>query len=87
VAEVDLGRTVRIGLARLEEEIAQGQAVARYTLLGQDEGNWRVLARGTTIGYAKLDRFAPVRVRRVRVVVDDAVATPAPLRIEVYAGN
>ena len=45
----------------------------------------RVLARGTTIGYARLDRFPPTRVRRVRVVVEDAVSAPAPLRITVYA--
>ncbi len=85
VAAVDLADTVRVGLARLEEDITQGQAVARDTLLGADEGNWRVLARGTTIGYARLDRFPPTRVRRVRVVVEDAVSAPAPLRITVYA--
>jgi len=85
VADVDLGRTVRIGLARLEEDITRGQAVAHYTLLGQDEGHWRVLARGTTIGYAKLDRFPPVRVCRVRVVIDDAAAAPVPLRIRLFA--
>ena len=85
VADVDLGRTVRIGLARLEENITRGQVVARYTLLGQDEGHWRVLARGTTIGYAKLDRFPPALVRHVRIVIDDAAAAPAPLRIRLFA--
>jgi len=88
VAEVDLGRTVRIGLARLGEEIARGQCVARYAVQGTVEsaGDWRELARGTTVGYRKVDRFEPTPARRVRVVVEDAVAPPRPLRIGLYSG-
>ena len=48
---------------------------------------WRPLARGKTIGYRKLERFEPTPVRRVRVVVEDAVADPRPLRIGLYAGG
>ena len=84
VAEVDLGRTVTAGIIRLEEDITQGQCVARYAVLGAVDGDWRELSRGTTIGHRKLDRFAPTPVRKVRVVVEDAVATPRPLRISLY---
>ena len=84
--EVDLGRAVTGTIARLEENIEQGQAVARYTLLGESDGHWRELARGTTIGYARLDRFPPTLVRRVRLVVEDAVAPPEPVTVRLYAG-
>jgi len=84
VAEVDLGRTVTVGIVRLEEDITQGQCVARYAVLGAVGGDWRELSRGTTIGHRKLDRFAPTPVRKVRVVVEDAVSTPRPLRISLY---
>jgi alpha-L-fucosidase len=84
-AETDLGRTVRVGLARLEEDISRGQAVARYTLYGSDGGAWQPLSSGTTIGYAKLDRFPPSKVRRIRLVVEAAVAAPEPIRIGLYA--
>jgi len=86
-SEVDLGRTVAVGIADLREDITRGQVVARYTLEGADGGAWQVLARGTTIGYRKLDRFAPVRVRRVRLVIEDAVATPLPVRIGLHAAE
>jgi alpha-L-fucosidase len=49
-------------------------------------GEWRELARGTTVGYRKVDRFEPTPARRVRVVVEDAVAPPRPLRIGLYSG-
>ncbi len=87
VAEVNLGRTVTVGIARLEEDIARGQCVARYAVLGAADGDWRELSRGTTIGHRKLDRFASSPMQRVRVLVEDAVAEPRPLRIGLYPGG
>jgi len=85
VAEIDLGRTVRAGIVRLEEDIVQGQRVARYAVHGTMDGAWRELCRGTTVGHRKLDRFDVVPVRRVRVTVEGAVAPlPSRLRIGVY---
>jgi alpha-L-fucosidase len=82
---VDLDQTLTIGVARLEEDITRGQCVARYTLYGANDGDWRVLSRGTTIGYAKLDRFSPAPVSGVRLVIDDAVATPQPIAMKLYS--
>lgn len=85
VAELDLGRAVLAGIADLREDITRGQCVARYTLEGLGDDGWTTLSRGTTIGYRKLDRFPPVRVRRVRLTVEDAVAAPRPIRIGLYS--
>ncbi len=84
VAEIDLGRTVAVGLADLREDVSRGQAIARYGLDGSDGGEWRTLARGTTIGFRKLDRFDPAAVGRVRLIVEGAVDTPRPLSIGLY---
>ena len=85
--EFDLGRRVEVGLARLEEDIEQGQVVASYSLHGSDGEHWRTLSQGTTIGYARLDRFEVASVRRVRLAVEEAVAEPRPLRLRLYAGG
>jgi alpha-L-fucosidase len=85
VAEVDLGRLTRAATIRLEEPIERGQAVARYTVEASGETAWRPIAAGTTIGYAKLDRFEPAVIRNVRVTIEDAVAPPEPIRIKIYA--
>jgi len=83
--EVDLGRTVTAAVVRLEEDITLGQRVARYAVYGALDGAWQELSRGTTIGHRKLDRFTPTPVRRLRVVVEDAIAPlPSRLRIGVY---
>ena len=79
-----MGKSMPVSIARLQEEITGGQSVAKYTLYGATEEAWRVLSRGTTIGYTKLDRFAPTPVRRIKVVIDDAMATPEPITLKVY---
>jgi alpha-L-fucosidase len=84
--EVDLGRTVTVGIADIREDIERGQVVARYLLEGSDGGAWRTLARGSTIGFRKLDRFDPVAVRRVRLTIEDAVDPPRPVRLGLFAG-
>ena len=83
-ADVDLGRDVRVGIVRLEEDIRRGQRVSRYTLSGWN-GTWRTLSQGSTIGYARLDRFEPATVRRLRVTIAEAVAPPLPLTIRAFA--
>jgi len=42
------------------------------------------MSHGSTIGYTKLDRFDPVQVRRVRLVIEDAVDAPQPIRLGLY---
>jgi alpha-L-fucosidase len=83
--ELTLERPSMISMARLSEPIQLGQHVARYALHGASTGDWRELARGTTIGHAKLDRFAPTTVSRVRFVVEDAVDPPERVAVQLYA--
>jgi alpha-L-fucosidase len=85
LVEVDAGRMVAAAVADLRENMEEGQAVARYTLEGSDGGDWRPLSAGQTIGYRKLDRFEPTRIRRLRLRIDDAVASPGAISIGLYA--
>jgi alpha-L-fucosidase len=83
--EIDLSEPVTVSVARIAEPIARGQRVARYVLEGADGDTWRNLSSGTTIGYAKLDRFTPTRVRRMRLSIDDAVAPPEAVSVKLFA--
>ena len=81
---VDLGRMSPISVIRLEEDIARGQRVASYRVDGAaDDGVWREITRGTTIGHTKLDRVQ-ASVRRLRVIIDDSVTPPEPITLRVY---
>ena len=84
-AVVDFGSEVTATIVRLEEDITKGQHVARYTLEAESRtGDWQELARGTTIGYTKLDRFPSVTLKRIRVTIEEALMPPERLAIKVY---
>ena len=82
--ELDFDRPVPIAVARLEEDITRGQSVARYTLYGAIDSDWRVISQGSTIGYTKMDRFEPVSVRRVRLAIEGPVGMPQDITVKLY---
>jgi alpha-L-fucosidase len=84
-AEWELRRPGTPRIARLAEDITRGQRVAAYRLEGLQDGTWRVLASGSTIGYAKLDRIpAGTPLRRVRLVIEKSVEPPAPVSLQLF---
>lgn len=80
----DLGREVPVSIVRLEEQIEFGQSVARYRVEGFGGGRWRELSAGSTIGYAKLDRYEGGTVSRVRVRIEEAVGPVLPVRMMLF---
>src|SRR5262249_55281026 len=85
--EIDLAVPVTVSVARLSENVARGQRVARYNLEGAEleTDAWRNLSSGTTIGYTKLDRFPPTLLRRIRLTIEDAVAPPEAVAVKLFA--
>ncbi|HUS21727.1 MAG TPA: alpha-L-fucosidase [Aeromicrobium sp.] len=83
--EWELRRPASPRIARLSEDITRGQRVASYHLEGSQGGRWQTLASGTTIGHAKLDRLVDSPVfRRLRLVIDEWIATPEPVAIQLF---
>ena len=85
--ELDLAEPATVSVARLSENVARGQRIARYTLEGaeREDDAWRNISSGTTIGYAKLDRFPSTRLHRLRLTIEDAVSTPEAVSIKLFA--
>jgi alpha-L-fucosidase len=81
--DVTLSSSSLVSVVRLAEDIARGQSVARYTLHASNGGAWSELTRGTTIGYAKIDRVAPTMLRKLRLVVEGGSETPSPVTLAV----
>lgn len=80
---IEYGHSVTVSIADLREDISRGQIVSRYELTGSNGGSWSTLARGTTVGYRKLDRFAPTPVQRVRLTVE-TIEAPQPVSLALY---
>ncbi|MGI4835796.1 MAG: discoidin domain-containing protein [Janthinobacterium lividum] len=69
----------------LQENIAVGQRIEQFQLEYQGAGGaWRTAAAGTTVGYKRLLRFAPVTTRRLRLRIEAAQLTPTLAALGVY---
>ena len=71
-------------MIRLEEDITRGQTVTNYAFSGMDGDTWRDLCSGSTIGYARLDRFGAALLSSARLTVEQLVDLREPVTIELY---
>jgi len=73
---VDLGRAVSFDRAMVQEMITTGQRVEEFALEAQIDGQWKEIAKATTIGYKRLLRFPEVTASKVRPTILDSRDSP-----------
>jgi alpha-L-fucosidase len=83
-AEFTLERPARVNIVRLAEPIATGQVVEGFTVEVGAAGAWTTVARGTTVGYARLARFPSLRAERVRVSVESSLEAPRLAQLSLF---
>jgi len=74
--EIDLAKPTEFNVVMLQEDIAQGQRVEEYRIEALSDGSWIEIAKGTTIGHKKLDRFPTVTASRVRLTITRSQGAP-----------
>jgi len=81
---VDLGTDRPFNVVGTEEMISLGQRVAEYEIDALVGGTWTPVAKGTTIGYRKLDRFPKVTASKVRLTITRSLACPVICGFGIY---
>ena len=74
--EYDLGGGRAFNTAMLQENIRAGQRISSFTFDVLTDGDWKEVARGTTVGYKRLLRFPTVAASRVRVRILSSRLSP-----------
>lgn len=83
--EFELPEPAEFDTLRLAEAIGTGQLIAGYRLeYRTPAGAWRTAAWGTTIGCQKIDRFAPVTARLLRLTIELAYGPPRLAAAGIY---
>jgi alpha-L-fucosidase len=82
--EINFGREIEFNRLIVQENIALGQRVKRFSVLVWRGGDYQVAARSTTIGYKRILRLETVKTSKLRLLIDDAKAAPLISNIEVY---
>ncbi|KAA5542963.1 alpha-L-fucosidase [Adhaeribacter rhizoryzae] len=68
----------------LQENIAVGQRIEKFTFEYWDNGQWQKVTEGTTVGYKRLLRFEPVTASKVRLRIESSRLNPTVSEIGLY---
>jgi alpha-L-fucosidase len=60
----------------LQECITVGQRIEKFRLDAWQDGAWKEIVRGTTVGYKRLLRFPAVTTAKARIVIEESRTTP-----------
>ncbi len=81
---IDFGMPTTFNRFMAQEYIRLGQRVKSLTLEALVDGNWKELAKATTIGYKRILRFPSVEATKIRFNITDSKACPLISNIGIY---
>ena len=85
--DVRFAKPVQIAGVHSKKPSRRGNPSARFSVQGEVSTGWRELARGATIGYARIERFAPVAVSGIRVVIEESITPVAMRAVRIFAAS
>jgi alpha-L-fucosidase len=81
---IDLGEPTLFNRFLVQEYIRLGQRVKAFTVEAFIEGNWKEVAKATTIGNKRIIRFPSVKASKVRFSITDSKSCPVISNIGIY---
>ncbi len=82
--ELDLGREVECNRFVVQENIALGQRVKKFSLHTWNGNSFTPVASQTTIGYKRILRFPTIKTSKLKLVIEEAKACPTITNLELY---
>ena len=81
---INFGKPTTFNRFMVQEYIRLGQRVKAFTVEAHVDGNWKELAKATTIGYKRILRFPSVQATQVRFTITDSKSCPVISNIGIY---
>jgi alpha-L-fucosidase len=85
--EIDLEKPKLFDRILIQEPIRFGQRISEFEIKGIINGEWTVLANGTTIGYKRIFRIPPVEAEKVAILITASNNTPAISNFGLYLAS
>ena len=81
---IDLNKPTLFNRLLAQEYIRLGQRIKAFTVEALIEGNWKEIAKATTIGYKRILRFPTVNASKVRINITDSKSCPVISNIGIF---
>lgn len=82
--EIDFRQETAFNRLLVQEYIALGQRVRKFSVEITNDGEWQNIANETTIGYKRILRLPTVVTGKLRLTIEDSKACPVLSNIEIY---
>lgn len=82
--ELDLQKEETINYIVLQEYIALGQRIKAFSVEAMEDGQWKEISKGTTIGYKRILKISPISAQKIRIRLIDSKASPVISHIALY---
>ncbi|WP_316804046.1 alpha-L-fucosidase [Pedobacter nototheniae] len=84
VIEFELAKKETFDIIALQENIAIGQRIEKFSAEYLDGDIWKVFASGTTVGYKRLIRFDPISTNKIRFNIQSSRLNPTLAEFGLY---
>lgn len=81
---LDLKGKQKVNYYILQEDITLGERIRAYRVEARTGGKWVTVAKGTSVGHKRIERFDPVEATAFRVVVEQCTDSPRIRDFSVY---
>lgn len=81
---LDLKGKQKVNYYILQEDITLGERIRAYRVEARTGGKWVTVAKGTSVGHKRIERFDPIEATAFRVVVEQCTDTPQIRDFSVY---
>jgi alpha-L-fucosidase len=81
---IDFGRPTTFNRFLAQEYIRLGQRVKAFTIEAFIDGDWKELAKATTIGYKRILRFPTIEATQLRFSITDSKSCPVISNLGIY---
>lgn len=88
ILEINLGKVTSINQFLIQENIANGHCVKRFSIQVLTNGKWKTIINGSSIGNKYIQLLEkPVETKKVRFVIEEVFASPDITQFSVYQVN
>ncbi len=81
---IDFGKPTTFNRFLVQEYIRLGQRVKAFTVEALVDGNWKEVAKATTIGYKRILCFSTITATKLRLNITDSKSCPLISAIGIY---
>ncbi len=85
IIELKTGKQpVPVNHITIQEDIAQGERIRKYSVEAYVDGKWQQVCEGTSVGHKRIQQFPTVLANKIRLKVEESAGKPIVKKFAVY---